>query len=127
MSLKSILKPEGSVVGSLATVGAVYGVYQLNCGPAVQVHATTPNHAALESSRKKAGYTALVLVSALFALTKDANMFILGCGTIIAMEVTYRHAIMADPDSNTLVRPNPHAAFEPAQNVVPFPMQGETG
>lgn len=127
MSWKSILKPEGSVAGSLATVGVVYGIYQVNCGPAVQAHATTPNHPAMESSRKKAGYMAYTLVSALFLLTRDANLFILGCGSIIAMEISYRHAIMADPDSNTLMRPNPNAAFEPAQNVVPFPYQGETG
>lgn len=127
MSFKSILKPEGSVTASLATVAAVYGIYQLNCGPAVLVHATTPNLPALESSRKKSGYAALALISALFIITKDANMFILGGGTIIAMEVTYRHAIMADPDSNTIVRPSPDAAFLPAQEAVPFAQQGETG
>jgi DNA-binding transcriptional regulator LsrR (DeoR family) len=127
MSFKSILKPDASVLGSLATVGAVYGVYQLSIGSAVQAHATTPNHPAMESSRKKAGYSALALVSTLFLLTKDANLFILGCGTVIAMEVSYRHAIMSDPDSNTMQRPSPYADFAPAQNVVPFPLQGETG
>jgi len=127
MSWKSMLKPNESVLASLATVGIVYGTYQMACGPAVQVHATTPNHPALYSSRKKAGWTSLVIVGVLFGVTKDANMFILGCGTIIAMEVTYRHAIMADPDSNTMQRPSPDAQYMPAQNVVPFPMQGETG
>lgn len=114
-------------MGSLATVGVVYGVYQLNLGPSAVVSATTPNHPALEASRKKAGYTALTLVGALFLLTRDANMFILGCGTVIAMEVSYRHSIMSDADSNTMQRPSPYADYAPAQNVVPFPMQGETG
>lgn len=114
-------------MGSLATVGVVYGIYQLSCGPAVQVHATTPNHPALESSRKKAGYTALTLVGALFLITHDANLFILGCGSVIAMEFTYRHAIMSDADSNTMQRPSPYADYAPAQNVIPMPLQGETG
>lgn len=126
MSWKSILKPEGSTVAGLATVGAVFGVYQLNVGNVVQAHATTANMPALESSRKKAGYSALVLVAALVLLTKDANVGILGGGTIIAMELSYRHGIMAHPESGKLVNPNPAAAYEPAENVIPFYQQAET-
>lgn len=127
MSWKSILKPEASVLVGLAEIGAVYGVYQLNIGSSVQAQLTTANTPALESSRKKAGYTALVLVSGLFLITKDANAFILGAGTVIAMELAYRHAIMANPETGKIENPTPAAAYMPAQNVVPFPFQGETG
>lgn len=126
MTWKSILKPEASTVAGLATVGAVYGVYQLNLGSVAQVTATDPNHPVLESSRKKAGYTALVLVSALTLITRDANIGILGGGTIIAMELSYRHGIMANPQSVKIQNPNPQAAYEPAENVIPFAYQGET-
>lgn len=126
MSWKSILKPEASTMAGLATVGAVYGIYQLNIGTVAQARATEPNHPALESSRKKAGYMALVLVSALVLITKDANIGILGGGTIIAMELAHRHAIMAD-DSGKIQNPNPETAYSPAQNVVPMFAQGETG
>jgi hypothetical protein len=125
VSWKSILKPEGSVVAGLATVGAVYGIYQLNIGSTAQAQATDANHPVLESSRKKAGYTALVLVAALTLITKDANIGILGGGTIIAMELTYRHGIMADA-SGRIQNPM-NSGYEPAENVVPFPYQGETG
>lgn len=127
MTWKSVLKPEGSTVAGLATVGAVFAVYQLNVGNVVQAHATEANHPALETSRKKAGYTALALVAALTLITKDANVGILGGGTIIAMELAFRHGIMANPMSGKMENPNPQAAYTPAENVIPFYAQGETG
>jgi hypothetical protein len=127
MSFKSILKPEGSVVAGLATVGAVVAVYQMNVGTVAQAQATTENHPALETSRKKAGYTAYILVAALTLITKDMNVGILGGGTIIAMELSYRHGIMSNPESGAMVNPNPNSAFEPAENVVPMFAQGQTG
>ena len=126
MSFKSILKPEASVLAGIATVATVYGVYQLAVGPVSQAQATDANHPVLEASRRKAGYTALVLVAGLVLITKDANIGILGGGTIIAMELGYRHGIMANPESGKLMNPNPATAYEPAENVIPFAYQGET-
>lgn len=126
MTWKSILKPEASTVAGLATVGAVFGIYQLGLGSVAQVAATEANHPVLDSSRKKAGYTSLVLVSALTLLTRDANIFILGGGTIIAMELSYRHGIMANPQNMKMQNPNPATAYEPAENVIPFQYQAET-
>lgn len=126
MSWKSILKPEASVVAGIATVGAVYGVYQLNLGPVVQVQATDANHPILEPSRKKAGYSALILVGGLTLITKDANILILGGATIIAMELIYRHSIMSNPSSGRMQNPSPNTAYQPAENVIPMYAQGET-
>lgn len=127
MAWKSILKPEGSVTAGLATVASVYGIYQLNVGPVSQAQATDPNHPVLESTRKKAGYSSLLLVSALSLITRDANIFILGAGTIMVMELSYRHAIMAEPGSGKIQNPSPEVAYAPAENVVPLYQQGETG
>lgn len=125
MTWKSILKPEASVTAGVATIAAVYGVYQLNMGPVALTQATDANHPAMATSRKKAGFMALTLVAALTLVTKDANIGILGGGTIIAMELAYRHGIMADPMTGQIQNPNPNTAYEPAENVVPFPYQGE--
>lgn len=127
MTWKSILKPEASVTAGIASVVGVYGVYQLNMGPVALTQATDANHPAMVTSRKKAGYMALAFVAGLVLVTKDANIGILGGATIIAMEIAYRHGIMADPMSGQLQNPNPNAAYEPAENVIPFPYQGETG
>jgi hypothetical protein len=126
VSFKSILKPEGSTMAGIATVGTVFAIYQLNVGSVADATATTANHPVLATSRKKAGYMSLAIVAGLTLLTKDANVGILGAGTIIAMELAYRHGIMADPQSVTMQNPNPNAAYEPAENVVPFQYQGET-
>jgi hypothetical protein len=128
MARKSILKPEGSAMAGIATIGAVYGIYQLNVGSVAGAHATDANHPALSSSRKKAGYSALVLVGGLTLVTRDANVGILGGATIIAMEINYRHAIMANPitgkmepqDSGTLNQPVP-------TDVVPADSQEQYG
>ena len=126
MTFKSILKPEASTMAGLATVGVVFSVYQLNVGPVAQATATDPNHPVLNASRRKAGFTALAIVGALTLITRDANVGILGSGTIIAMELSYRMGIMSDPLSMKMVNPNPQAAYEPAENVIPFAYQGET-
>jgi|SRR5690349_9949846 len=102
---KSILKPSESTVASAATVGFVIAIYQMNLGTGAQVHATDANHPVLETSRKKAGYTALAGVTALTLLTRDANVGILGGGTIIAMELTNRHSIMANPITGKMESP----------------------
>lgn len=123
---KSILKPEASTMAGLATVGTVFAVYQLSVGSVSQAAATDANHPVLESSRKKAGYTALLAVAGLTLITKDANVGILGAGSIIAMELVYRHGIMSDPLSQKMQNPAPGAAYAPAENVIPFQYQGET-
>jgi hypothetical protein len=119
MEIKSILKPEGSVVAGLATVAAVYGIYQLEVGSVSQAQATKPNHPANETSRKKAGYTALVLVAGLTLITRDGNVGILGAGTIVAMELSYRHAIMAHPETGRIMPPGGTVYSPPELQVVP--------
>lgn len=126
MNFKSILKPEASTMAGIATAGLVFAVYQLNVGSVAEASATDSNHPVLASTRKKAGYTALFTVAGLTLITKDANIGILGAGSIIAMEILYRHGIMADPNSLKMQNPNPAAAYANAENVTPFPYQGET-
>src|SRR6266508_3876053 len=106
---KSILKPEGSAIAGLATVGVVYGIYQLNIGSVAQTHATDANHPLLETSRKKAGLAALVLVGALTLITKDGNVGILGAVTIIAMQLPCPTRITSTPVSGKLHSPSPVA------------------
>ena len=121
---KSVLKPEGSVVSGIAVAGTVYAIYSMEVGPVSAVHMTDANHPALETSRKKAGYTAFILVSALTLITRDGNVGILGFGSIIAMEVAYRHGIMADPVTGIMQPPSPDK-YVPVENVVPLPTQGQ--
>jgi hypothetical protein len=126
MAFKVNLTPEGSITMGLATVGLVYGMYQLDCGPVSMAQATPTGGAearSLSVSRRKAGWTSLVAVAGIALMARDPNIVILGGATIIAMEAHYRHAIMADHESGQLVAP-PEAAYRPAENVVPIAGQG---
>lgn len=116
MAFKSYLKPEGSIVAGLAVMGSVYAIYQLNLGSTAQVQMTEANHPIAETSRKKAGYQAALLVAGIGLIAKDANIIILGSAVIIGMELSYRHAIMAHPDTGKMVAPG-EAIYEPAGNV----------
>lgn len=113
MSIKPLVSAEGSIVLGAATIAAVFAVYQLDVGTVSQVQMTAANHPALETSRKKAGYTSLILVAGLALVARDPNVVILGGAAIIAMEAHYRHAIMADADTGVIVPPGP-AAYQPA-------------
>lgn len=124
MKIKSILSPTASIGTALAVGGSVFAVYNLSIGPIAGAHASEPNHPALESSRKKAGYTSFVLVSALALITKDGNVAVIGYGSIVAMEIAYRHGIMVDANTGSIVPPSP-AAYTPAENVYPLTVQGE--
>lgn len=126
MTWKSVLKPEGSLILGAGVGGMVYGLYQLNLGNVATCHATDANHPVLETSRKKAGYTSLVMVGGLAILARDPNLIILGGAMIIAMEVHYRTAIMTDPVSGQIMPPTA-AAYQPAQDIVPAHLQGQTG
>lgn len=127
MSFKSILKPENSAVAGIATIGLVYGNYQLNVGALSSVHMSEANHPALETSRKKAGWSSLVLVAGLTLVTRDANVGILGFASIITMEVLSRHSIMTDASTGQLQNPNGNSAYAPAENVIPLYAQGQVG
>lgn len=116
MAWKSMLKPEGSIVAGVAVMGAVYATYQMNMGSLSQAQASDSNHPVLESSRKKAGYTSLILVAGIGLVAKDANIIILGSATIVALELMARHSIMSDPQTGVM-QPPTSATYEPAQNV----------
>lgn len=116
MAFKSYLKPEGSIVAGVAVMGAVFAIYQLDLGTSAQVGMTDANHPIVETARKKAGYKAAVVVASIGLIAKDANIIILGSATIIAMELSYRTAIMAHPETGAMVAPG-EMAYAPAGGV----------
>jgi hypothetical protein len=124
MAFKSVLRPENSVVAGVAVMAAVFADYQLNLGNTSAVHATDANHPILETSRKKAGYSALILVAGLGLIAKDANIMILGGATIIGMELLYRHAIMAHPGTG-IMQPPGAEIYQPAEEAQPGYAQAE--
>lgn len=127
MDFKSRLKPEGSYVAGIAVAGSVWAIYNISVGAMSTAHASDANHMANESSRKKAGYMAFLFVSTLTVIARDANVGLLGFGSIVGMELSYRHAIMASPTTGKMVPPA-GSDYTPASsgNVVNFANAGST-
>lgn len=123
---RSILKPEGSIVSGIAVAGSVWAIYNMNVGPVSTAHASDPNHGSLESSRKKAGYTSFIFVAGVTLITRDANVGLLGFASIVAMELEYRHAIMANPATGQMVPPAGSSYTPAGGNVVDFADSGAT-
>jgi len=123
MEIKSVLKPEGSIMSGLAVTGLVYAVYQMHVGTVADAHVTEPNHPSLQSSKKKAGWEAFALVAAISLITRDGNVAVLGFGTIVAMELAYQHAISANPATQMMEAPISEL-YQPAKNVYSLDQQG---
>ena len=121
MAIKSLFKPEDSVVAGIATIGLVYAIYEMNLGSTAAVQATpvTPAgpHPALGASVKKAGWESLALVAGIALLARDMNIVILGGAAIIACDVHYKHAMMAHPETGQLVLPTSQS-YAPAGGQV---------
>ena len=103
MAIKSVLKPEGSVLLGGITVLTVLAVYGKTLPTTAVMHATAANDDNLEAGRKKATITAEVLLGAISLITRDANVFILGGLTIVALDWHARHANAASPSTGELV------------------------
>lgn len=124
MKWKSILKPENSVIAGVAVAGSVWALYNMNIGPAATAHASDANHPALESSRKKAAYMSFLMVSGLTLITKDSNVGLLGYASIIAVDLNYRHSIMAHPVTGQMMPPAESTYYPAGGNVVDFSNAG---
>ena len=106
------LNPANSVVISLTTAVSVAALYAGSVGPISDVHMTEPNDGNVNASIKKAGWKALLLVSAVTFLTRDVNVAYLGGSMIILEHLMYLHADQATP-TNGQVEVTPEA-YQPA-------------
>lgn len=103
MAIKSILKPEGSVLMGGVTVIMVIALYGKSLPSGAVMQATRANDQNIEAARKKATWTSVGLVSIISLLTRDANIFILGGLTTVALDFHARHANASAPDTGMLV------------------------
>lgn len=100
---KTFLKPSESVMVSLATGAIVYAVYQGALPSIAESHATEPHNASIESSRKKAVWTSAGVVGAMFLMTHDPNVFMVGAGATILLDWMHRHANSVNPTTGKMV------------------------
>jgi len=97
MKMKSILKPNESVMAGLATAAFVYGIYQISLPSMTEVHGAAPHNQSVSSSQKKAMWGGATAVAGMFLLTKDATVFTFGAVMFLYEEWSYRHANAVHP------------------------------
>jgi hypothetical protein len=103
VAIKSILKPDGSIIIGLATGITVYAVYDRSLPNAAQMHATDPGDVNIEAGRKKATMTSAAVLGVVTLLTKDVNVFILGAVVLFALDMHARHANASNNVTGDLV------------------------
>jgi hypothetical protein len=100
---KTFLKPSESVMVSLATGAIVYAVYQGALPSIAESHATEAHNGSIESGRKKAVWTSAGVVGAMFLLTHDPNVFMIGAGATVLLDWMHRHANSVNPATGKMV------------------------
>lgn len=100
---KTFLKPSESVMVSLATGAIVYAVYDGALPSIAETHATEPHNASIESSRSKALWSSAAVVGAMFLMTHDPNVFMVGAGAVILLDWMHRHANTVNPTTGKMV------------------------
>jgi hypothetical protein len=116
----SILKPEGSLMGGIATGALVYGIYSMNLGNLAEIHTTPAGDGNARAARKKAAIEAVSAVAAISLLAKDVNIFILGGGIAVLLDWHARHAVEAHPETGQLTD---NTGYVPAEDAIPLAEQ----
>jgi hypothetical protein len=90
-------KPADSMTIALATAGGVLVIYSGKVGPVADVQTSMTGDPSVNASIKKAGWEALLLVTAMTLLSRDLNVAILGGAAVILEHTMYLHSEMASP------------------------------
>ncbi len=99
----SVLKPEGSIVGALAVMTAVYAVYSHGLPSIADVRTAEPGNKDVDSAERSAAWMAAGIVGGVSLIAKDPTIFILGGATIIGLSWWTRHANMVNPEHGKAV------------------------
>jgi len=99
----TVLKPEGSLVASLATMTAVYAIYQYGVPSVADVRTAEPGNKDIDGSERAASWMAAGVVAGVSLIAKDPTIFILGGATIIGLSWWTRHANMVNPETGKAV------------------------
>jgi len=118
MSLKSILKPESSVVTGLAEAAAVIAIYQMSLPNVTDVRTAHPHNGDVEAARRRAAWKAAGILGVVFLLTQDLNSALIGGATLAVIDLHYKHANAVHPGTGR-VDGAAAAAVSPADHPLP--------
>jgi hypothetical protein len=102
MSLKSILKPDSSVMVGLAEAAAVYVIYQSALPSHADIRSAPAHDQTIESARKAAAWKSAAVLGFVFLLTQDVNSFLIGGLALGGVDYMAKHSNGTDPHTGKL-------------------------
>jgi 4-amino-4-deoxy-L-arabinose transferase-like glycosyltransferase len=94
----SLLKPDQSIVGTLAVMTATYALYSNGLPSIADIRTAKPGNKDIDAAERSAAWMAAGVVAGVSILAKDPTIFILGGATVIGLSWWYRHANMVNPE-----------------------------
>jgi hypothetical protein len=105
MSLKSVLKPDSSVMVGLAEAAAVYVIYQSALPSHADIRSAPAHDQTIESARKAAAWKSAAVLGFVFLLTQDLNSFLIGGVALGGVDYMAKHSNGTDPHTGKLAAP----------------------
>lgn len=124
MSLKSVLKPDSSVMTGLAEAAAVYVIYQSMLPNHADIRSAPPHNTDVESARKAAAWKSAAVLGFIFLLTQDLNSFLIGGLALAGIDYSVKHANGINPSTGKL---DGATITQPPGNEQAFPMPAYSG
>jgi hypothetical protein len=105
MALKSVLKPDSSVMIGLAEAAAVYVIYQSAIPSHADIRSAPAHDATIEGARKAAAWKAAAVLGFVFLLTQDLNSFLIGGVALGGIDYMAKHSNGINPSTQKLQMP----------------------
>jgi hypothetical protein len=123
-SLKSVLKPDSSVMIGLAEAAAVYVIYQSALPSHADIRVAKPHDSDVEGARKAAAWKSAAVLGFVFLITQDLNSFLIGGLALGGIDLMTKHANGVNPATGKLAGSTAGSAIVNAtgQNDTAFPL-----
>lgn len=94
------LKPEASLMTSLAVGAVVFGVFANATPTQADIRSLKSNNTDIKRAERTATWTSAGIVAAISLLAKDPTVFVLGGAMTIGMAWWHRHSDLVDNGAN---------------------------
>jgi len=91
------LKPDTSIMASLAVAAMVYGVHAAFTPNMADMQAVPAGNTDMDKAERKATWASAAVVATVSLLAKDPTIFVIGSAVTIGMSLFSRHAIWSEP------------------------------
>lgn len=107
MALRSILRPDTSVMVGLANGAIIMAFYQHELPQNAAIRTAEPHDNDIEKSRRNAAWKSAAFLGFMFLLTRDRNAAMIGGLVLASVDITVKHANGLNPETGKLDAASP--------------------